>query len=114
MSKSHLETAFANLWRVLASDMPAPVRELQFAPPRRWKFDFAWPAENHRLAVEIEGGIWTKGRHSRGKGITADAEKYNFATLANWRVLRYTTDDLNKRPVQVIQEVRGALERKVA
>lgn len=73
-----------------AAKVTPPVRELVFAPPRRWRFDFAWP--DRMLAVEVEGGTFVQGRHSRGKGIEGDAEKYNAATLLGWRVLRFTTD----------------------
>lgn len=64
-------------------------REYRFAPPRRWRFDFAWILDN--LAVEIEGGTWIQGRHNRGSSIAKDLEKYNAAALAGWRVLRYTS-----------------------
>ena len=74
---------------VTAAGLPAPIREYCFAPPRRWRFDLAWPSL--RLALEIEGGVWTGGRHVRGVGFERDAEKYNAATLAGWRVLRVTT-----------------------
>jgi hypothetical protein len=75
---------------VTAAGLPAPIREYRFAPPRLWRFDLAWPFL--RLALEIEGGTWTAGRHVRGKGYENDCEKYNAAALAGWRVLRVTTD----------------------
>ena len=68
--------------------LPAPVREHRFAPPRRWRFDYAWPA--HRIALEIEGGVWAGGRHVRGRGYESDCEKYSEAALRGWRVLRVT------------------------
>jgi hypothetical protein len=37
-----------------AAGLPEPIREYRFAPSRRWRFDFAWPAA--MLAVEVEGG----------------------------------------------------------
>jgi very-short-patch-repair endonuclease len=74
---------------IKAAGLPAPIREYRFAPPRRWRFDYAWPA--HQLALEVEGGVWTGGRHVRGKGYEADCEKYNAAALAGWTVLRVTT-----------------------
>jgi very-short-patch-repair endonuclease len=74
---------------IQAAGLPAPIRELRFAPPRRWRFDYAWPAR--QLALEIEGGTWTGGRHVRGKGYEADCEKYNAAALLGWTVLRVTT-----------------------
>lgn len=66
------------------------VREHRFDPKRRWRFDFAFP--DQMVAVEIEGGVWTGGRHTRGKGYAADLEKYNAAALAGWRVFRFTTE----------------------
>lgn len=65
-------------------------REFRFAPPRRWRFDFAWPQQ--RIALEIEGGTWVGGRHNRGAGYVNDLEKYNTATLLGWRLLRVTPE----------------------
>lgn len=70
------------------SGLPAPVAEHRFAPPRRWRFDLAWP--ERRLAVEVDGGTWIGGRHVTGAGYERDAEKHNAAVLAGWRVLRVT------------------------
>lgn len=50
--------------------------------------DFAWP--EYRVAVEIEGGVWSMGRHNRPKGFIADTEKYNAAAELGWIVLRFT------------------------
>ena len=63
-------------------------REHAFHPTRRWRFDFAWPAD--KVAVEVEGGHWTGGRHVRGCGFEADCEKYLEAMVLGWRVLRVT------------------------
>lgn len=73
---------------IRAAKLPAPVRELVFAKPRRWRFDFAWP--DHLLAVETEGGTWSGGRHTTGKGFEGDCDKYNQAALLGWTVLRFT------------------------
>jgi very-short-patch-repair endonuclease len=85
------EYAFAMQLKIAAATTPVLcgcVDEYRFAPPRRWRLDFAWPA--HRVAVEIEGGAWTQGRHVRGKGFEADCRKYASALVAGWRVLRVT------------------------
>lgn len=74
------------LLAIRADGMPEPVREIRFAPPRRWRFDLAWP--ERMLAVEVDGGVWSGGRHTRGAGFIADCEKLNTATLLGWRVLR--------------------------
>jgi very-short-patch-repair endonuclease len=75
-----------------AVGLPVPIPEYRFAPPRRWRFDFAWP--DRRLALEIEGGVWARGRHVRGRGYEGDCEKYNAAVLQGWSVLRVTTSML--------------------
>ncbi len=64
----------------------APEREYVFSPPRKWRFDFYFPA--HKLAVEVEGGYG--GRHQRG-GFEKDMEKYNAAARMGIIVVRYTT-----------------------
>ena len=66
--------------------LPAPVREHRFHPVRRWRFDYAWI--DHKVALEVEGGVWTGGHHTRGVGFLGDVEKYNAAVLAGWRVVR--------------------------
>lgn len=83
---SDAEDAFA--WQLKAAGVGEPVREHAFAKPRRWRFDFAWPSS--QIAVEIDGGGFIGGAHSRGAGIYRDAEKHNEAVLMGWRVLRVT------------------------
>lgn len=84
------EEAFSLHCRAEFHPVNLPVREFRFHEKRMWKFDFAWP--EHKLAVEIEGGVFKAGRHSRGAGYEKDAEKYNTAAKMGWTVLRYSTD----------------------
>lgn len=65
-----------------------PEAEYRFDSTRRWKFDFAWPEK--MLAVEVEGGAFVNGRHTRGLAFQKDCEKYNEAALQGWLVLRVT------------------------
>ena len=67
-----------------------PQREFPFYDGRKWRFDFCWP--EYRLAVEVEGGTWQRGRHQTGTGYEQDCRKYNQAALDGWRVFRFTTD----------------------
>lgn len=83
-----------------------PTREYQFAPPRRWRFDYAFLGP--KAAVEIEGGAWSGGRHTRGSGFIKDMEKYNEATRLGWRVFRFTPKQLRNGEAQVyMQKVLG-------
>lgn len=74
---------------ILHADLsPTWQAEVRFHPTRRWRFDFADPET--MMALEIEGGVWTGGRHTRGKGFLRDIEKYNTATSLGWRIFRTT------------------------
>ncbi len=84
---SQLEAAFAQ--QLVMLGWPPPVREYVFHPTRRWRLDFAWPKA--LVAVEVEGGTFVNGAHTRGAHFESDAEKYNEAALAGWKVLRVTS-----------------------
>ncbi|GGG97536.1 hypothetical protein [Pedobacter zeae] len=68
------------------------VMEYRFDKKRKWRFDYA--NEEKKIAIECEGGIWTGGRHTRGKGYQNDMEKYNAASLQGWTLIRRTPDQL--------------------
>jgi very-short-patch-repair endonuclease len=68
--------------------LPIPVAEFRFHPVRKWRFDFAFIAV--KLAIEVDGGAFVQGRHTRGAGWLKDQEKLNTATVLGWRVLHVT------------------------
>lgn len=83
--------------------LPPPVEEYQFHPKRKWRIDYAWP--DRRLAVEVEGGIYNRGRHVRPVGFLGDVEKYNALTMAGWALLRFTWKQMqNGEAIDLIQE----------
>lgn len=82
------------------------VKEYRFHPTRMWRFDYAIPA--HKIAIEVEGGVWTGGRHTSSVGFLGDMEKYNTATVMGWRVLRTVPDELNTNAT--IRMIRDAIE----
>jgi len=92
-----------------AYNLPAPEPEYKFCPTRRWRIDYAYPGIN--LAIEIEGGAYTRGRHTRGAGFIADMEKYNALTEAGWALLRYPP---NRVDFEQIKRVYTMLTYKIA
>jgi len=87
-SKKEAEDAL--LQEILDAGLPVPERQYRFHPARKWPFDFAWL--DQMIAVEVEGGAWIRGRHTRGKGFLNDCEKYNSAVMLGWRLIRVPTD----------------------
>jgi hypothetical protein len=65
--------------------------EFRFHSERKWRADvYAEPKGKPPMLIEIEGGAWIRGRHTRGDGFTRDMEKYNTAAMMGYRVLRFT------------------------
>ena len=104
---SHLEVTFKNLWyKERMENSPEPdlklKEEVRFHPARRWRFDFAHEAT--LVAIEVEGGTWVGGRHTRPAGFHKDCEKYNAANLLGWTVFRLTPQMIKGEFIQPIQE----------
>jgi hypothetical protein len=78
---------------------------------RDWRFDRAWIERSVKVYVELQGGVWTAGRHSRGAGYTSDLEKANAATLLGWRGLFFTSQMLKADPMGCMEKVRSLLHR---
>ena len=102
--------------QICKAGLPKPVLEYHFMPPRKWRFDLAWP--EWKVYLEIEGGVFMRpvrhvdgclvtaiskrtgrrytvragGGHNTGPGYEKNLEKYNAAAVLGWRGLRYTTD----------------------
>jgi len=135
--KKELERAFDTQFRALAVDLPKPEKEYRFHPDRRWRFDRAWP--NHKVAVEIEGGIYGRtirchncgeiqrarkkdgnlGKpirpsygHASLANFKADLEKYNEAARIGWLVLRFVNEDIYSDPFSMVQLIRHTLETR--
>ncbi len=109
MANSHLEAQFKLILRASGLDIEV-IEEYRFHPTRRWRADFALfrGGEDLRVLVEIEGGIYTQGRHSRPIGYANDCEKYNAAQLLGYKVLRFTSIHLDN-PKYIIKTVKGAI-----
>ena len=83
-------------------------QEFYFHPDRKWRADFH--LIDKKILVEIEGGIWSGGRHTRGKGYLGDMEKYNAATMMGFQVIRFSTDQVESgHAIQQIEKIVGDL-----
>jgi hypothetical protein len=110
MARTELEDEFALQLRLAGIDYQ---REVKVIPGRRFKWDFWITGINGKefrdLLVEIQGGIWIKGGHTTGKGITRDAEKLNLAALAGFRSMQFTKEHIQSgQALKWVQEFLNA------
>ena len=94
-AESPLERQFADLWQMLGG--PELEREYRFEPTRRWRADFAHLGKRKTI-IEIEG--W--GRHQRWQGYHDDIEKYNYATMLGYSLIRLSANMLTPDYVESI------------
>ena len=104
------QNAADSLFAALSStDLPQPVREYLFAKQelkRLWRFDIAFV--DQRVAVEVDGGSWIGGRHTRGAGFEGDLEKFNAAAELGWSIYRFTTRQVkNGTAMETLKRVLG-------
>ncbi len=86
--------------------LPTPTAEWRFHSARRWRWDLAWIAE--LLAVEVDGGIHSGGRHTRGKGWEGDVRKIEAGRALGWQVIRVSPGMV--RSGEALQFVERALK----
>lgn len=95
-----------SILEILRSVCTGWVYEYKFDSERKFKFDYA----NLRLkiAIEIEGGIYTGTGHARTGRYLKDMEKYNKATIKGWMILRYAYGQEKK----IAGDVKNAIEKR--
>ena len=72
--------------------LPVPVFEYRFHVVRKWRIDIAFP--ENKLAIEVQGGIFINGRHSRGAALLKEWEKLNTLAEMGWRVMYCQPQDV--------------------
>lgn len=81
-------------------------QEYKFHPERKWRADFYITGTN--ILIEVEGGIWSGGRHTRAKGYLGDLEKYNAAAVMGFTVLRFSTEQVKSSlAIKQIEDLKG-------
>ena len=93
---------FEFLWKVL--DGPELQREFRFEPSRRWRVDYF----ANGVAIEIEGAVWTRGRHTRPGGFIKDMEKYNALSEKGILLFRIPAHQITAKWVEpIIKTMKG-------
>lgn len=77
------------VFQLRAAGISGYEREVRWHPTRKWRSDFMFHTQS--IIVEIDGGTWASGRHTRGGGFERDAEKHAEAAILGYTVLRFTT-----------------------
>jgi very-short-patch-repair endonuclease len=98
LTRSILEARFLQL--ADRHGLPRPRTNFHIGPH---EVDACWPA--HRLAVELDGWARHKDRHA----FQRDRTKGNDLTRAGWRVLRFTHDDVARRPAKTAATINAFL-----
>lgn len=113
-AKTGASIAFDAFYALLAANyLPLPEREYAFIEGRRFRADYAWPAQ--KVIVERMGGIWAKDgsrakrAHAMPLKILRDYEKANLAQLAGWTYLQYTPEQLDSGAVIETLKIRLGL-----
>lgn len=105
----------------VAAGLPAPIPEYRFRTGRQWAIDWAWPypvswlrrvGTSGGVALEVQGGIFTQGRHVRGAALLKEMEKLNALACDGWRVLFMTPEQFDRGDaIALVKRALGMEER---
>lgn len=108
-AREKLELAMLQQLKALGLDRYVE-KQYKFHRARQWRLDFAWPAKC--IALEVDGGTFTGGRHVRGEGYAKDCEKHAHAMLIGYRVFRATAEQVKDGTAAhwIEQAIKGVYE----
>ncbi len=95
------------LLKILNSVCEGWIPEFRFDSVRRFKFDYG--NLKLKIAVEMEGGIYTGTGHVKIGTYLKDMEKYNMAQIRGWIVLRYAYGQENL----IANDIKKAVEKRI-
>lgn len=84
------------------------IPEHKFHEQRKWRFDYC--NLESKTAIEVNGAVFTQGRHTRGKGFINDMEKLNNAILAGYVVLQFTPGQMNES--KTFELIKTVIEKR--
>lgn len=95
---SALEDQFLGLWQ---ANFPSILLEREYSDIEAWERDYqgrysrSKRSKRYRLdfahsfsctGIEIQGGVYSRGRHVTGSGYERDCKKYNLAYTSGWTI----------------------------
>jgi len=99
VKQSSLEKKFHLLWNAIIEereDVAAPALKLtpefQFAKHLKRKYRFDFCHEGSRVAIELQGGVYSRGAHVRPDGYKKDCQKALLARELMWTTVALTGD----------------------
>ena len=97
----------------VSEGLPEPISEHKFHDTRRWRLDYFFDTGDVKIALEVEGGVWVRGRHTRGSGFVKDMEKYNQVAAYGIFLLRVQPKDLlTMDTVNLVKQVIASQSNK--
>jgi len=120
---SKLEDDFHSVWKTLAPDIAL---EREFSAIQSWEADYEkryvkskrskryradFAHVESKVAIEIQGGTWNRGRHVQATGYARDARKFNLAQLGGWQVFLLVTETAAD-PI-ILQEIASHIRQKL-
>lgn len=120
---SKLEEDFLSTWQIIAPDLAL---EREFSDIEAWESDFqkryakSKRSKRYRadfahlqakVIIEIQGGVFNRGRHVQGSGYARDARKFNLAQFSDWQVFLLVTDTATDDKIlrQIAEHIRRRL-----
>ena len=103
MLSSKIEEKFLTIWQ---KEYPLTIldREVQLVPGRKFRFDFVHKPS--KVAIEIQGGTYSRSpkAHGTGAGLDRDYEKYNLAQFHGYLVFQLSCKMITESWVELIYE----------
>lgn len=90
-----------------------PVQREFRIPGRQFRYDFMVPVEGHAgIVVEIHGGLFVNGGHSRGAAFERDLEKQHRALLHGYLFVAFSTGQVRSASaIDTVIKLKGMLEK---
>ena len=102
MTTSSLELKFDFLWNQLYPNIDLET-EVKLIPKRRFRFDYVHHPS--KTAIEVNGGNYIRGRHTRASGLENEYEKIRLAAKLGYQTIIISGSQINEEVFNDIIEI---------